>query len=451
LAFKDSAKLATGLIDRWLEYQTYIRELPSLSVGIDIDGETLFKKSFGYANVESKTPATPETLYRIASHSKLFTASAIMRLFAAGKLRLDDPISQHLAWFRSENDSNLEHITIRQLLSHSSGMNRDGNTAHWIDDQFPSLDDIKQQTQSGLSSFQTVEHWKYSNMGFTILGQVIEAVTGQSYEEAVSELVVDAIGLESTAPDFEPGRKDQHATGYGRKLPGQEREPQEHVQARVMNAATGFSSNVTDLIKFYRHHQFGNESFLADRHKREMQRPQFIDGLFRWGLGFELGNSSGLEYIGHSGGYPGFITFSLLCQQEKLTIVVLCNAITPFPEEIALGLVDILKVVSEQEAKLTSEVDTDPAWLDRISGFYASRWNHDLFQRIGNRMILMVPDVLRPSTAMTLCEQDGRKFTGVSGMQGAAVFGESFEVEKSDNKVTLRRGAAAREKVELIY
>jgi D-alanyl-D-alanine carboxypeptidase len=441
VAFIEAAKLATGFIKQWLDYQTYIRELPGLSVGIDIDGETVFKQSFGYSDVESRTAATPDTLYRIASHSKLFTASAIMRLFSEQKLRLDDPVCQHLAWFTSSNDQNLEHVTIRQLLSHSSGMNRDGDTAHWTDDRFPSLEEIKQQTASGLSSFDVLEHWKYSNMGFTILGQVIEAVTGQTYEDAVRELVIEPMELKNTFADIESRRENDHATGYGRKLPRQDREPMAHVRAGVMNAATGFSSNVTDLIQFYRHHQLGNDSFLADRHKREMQRPQFIDGQFKWGLGFELGNSSGQDYVGHGGGYPGFITYSLLCQQHKLVVVVLSNALNPFPQEIALGLLDLLVCVADNESRLIAETDTDTDWLDSISGLYATRWGVNLFQRMGNRMVIAAPDALRPSTVMGLGVQKGTTFRWVTGPQNGP-FGESHRVIEARGEVQWHRGAS---------
>ena len=101
MSFKESSHACIGLIDRWLDYQTYIKEIPSVTVGIDVEGETIFKKSYGYKDLEDREKATPEMLYRIASHSKLFTASAIMRLFAAGRLRLDDPVREHLDWFLS--------------------------------------------------------------------------------------------------------------------------------------------------------------------------------------------------------------------------------------------------------------------------------------------------------------------------------------------------------------
>jgi hypothetical protein len=206
-----------------------------------------------------------------------------------------------------------------------------------------------------------------------------------------------------------------------------------------MNSATGFSSNVTDLITFYRHHQYGDETFLADRHKREMQRIQFADDAFKWGLGFEIGKSSGMNYVGHGGGYPGFITYSLLVQQHKLVIIVLTNGINPFPQELAFGLMDILKIVADTEAQLTEENDADTKWLEKISGFYSVRWGPQLFQRVGNRMILMNPDVLRPSTAMSLGEQDGNTFRWVTGMQNG-VFGESHVIEEIEGETVMTRG-----------
>lgn len=123
---KESAKASIEIISKWLQFQVYKREMPGLSVGIFVEDETVLLKSFGYKNLGTKERATPQTLYRVASHSKLFTATAIVKLFSEGKLRLDDLICDHLDWFHSENDPNMAYVTIRHLLSHSSGMNRDG-------------------------------------------------------------------------------------------------------------------------------------------------------------------------------------------------------------------------------------------------------------------------------------------------------------------------------------
>ena len=111
-----------GVIDKWIDYQTYIREVPGVAVGISVGDQTVFSKGYGVADLTSRQPVTPDTRFRIASHSKTFTATAVMQLVADGALRLDDRVVDHLPWFRADDDENLEHVTVRQLLSHSSGL-----------------------------------------------------------------------------------------------------------------------------------------------------------------------------------------------------------------------------------------------------------------------------------------------------------------------------------------
>ncbi|MGC9779515.1 MAG: serine hydrolase [Candidatus Heimdallarchaeota archaeon] len=119
---KNIVKQALHLIDNWLDFQTYIKEIPGIAVGIFVEDEIIFKKEYGYAELENKTKLTDQHLFRIASHSKLFTATAIMKLYHEDKLSIDDRISKYLPWFTSENDKNLQQVRIRHLLTHSSGV-----------------------------------------------------------------------------------------------------------------------------------------------------------------------------------------------------------------------------------------------------------------------------------------------------------------------------------------
>jgi len=231
-------------MDEWLRFQTYINEIPSVSVGVFLEDEVIFQKSYGYVNLKTRRKATPDTMYRIASHSKLFTATTIMRLRAAGELRLDDLVSNYLRWFESKKDENVAHITLRQLLTHSSGLVLDGRTLHWGDDRFPDEEQVIEQVQAGATVQHGYEHWKYSNFGFTILGQVIAAITGKSYEEAVMELVFKPLGMTRSYPDMLPKQEKHHATGYGKRFPEKGRSEMPQVRARAMNSATGFSSAV---------------------------------------------------------------------------------------------------------------------------------------------------------------------------------------------------------------
>lgn len=177
---KELIKSSLHLIESWLDYQIYIKEIPGLAVGIAVNGELIFKKEYGYANLERKSKLTDQHLFRIASHSKLFTATAIMMLYHEGKLSIDDKVSKYIPWFQSAEDKQLEHIRIQHLLTHSSGITRDGNTAHWFTNEFPTIEEIKAQFQGKISFFEPSETLKYSNFGYTLLGQIIETVSGQS-------------------------------------------------------------------------------------------------------------------------------------------------------------------------------------------------------------------------------------------------------------------------------
>jgi CubicO group peptidase (beta-lactamase class C family) len=444
---KDAAKASIELISKWLQFQVYKRELPGLSVGVFVEDETLLVKSFGYKNVETHQKATPGTLYRIASHSKLFTASAIMKLFAEGKLRLDDRISDHLEWFHSSRDPNMAHVTIRHLLSHSSGLNRDGVTAHWDNDDFPDADRIREQVKGGLSSFEVGEHWKYSNMGFTILGMVIEAVTGSTYEAAIRDKVLGPMGLRNTRPDFDSNTLPLHATGYGRKFPGRSAYAFEHVHANAMNSATGFSSNVADLIQFYRFHLPGNEAFLPDRDKREMQRIQFQENEYTWGLGWSIEEIDGKKIIGHSGGYPGFLTRSFMEPESKIIVVVLTNSLEALPAEFARGIYQIIQYAFRNKTELSAGDKDDPALCDEIAGFYGNRWGVVLFDRLDGKLVAISPEDLDPAMLAARYTYLGKnRFIQSAGSHNGG-FGEVIEAVKDTDLgvINLKKGESVLE------
>ncbi|MDH5373380.1 MAG: beta-lactamase family protein [Acidimicrobiia bacterium] len=398
-------KRIVGVIDKWIDYQSYMREIPGVAIGISVGEETIFSKGYGYANVDARHPVTPATRFRIASHSKVFTATALMQLVSDGSLRLDDPVSHHLSWFRAEGDENLSHVTIRQLLTHSSGLIRDGDTGHWSSDRFPELPEIMRQVAGGPSVYSSNEHLKYSNFAYTVAGQIIEAVTGTPYEEHVTGAILDPLGLSATTPDL-PDDMSEHATGYSKRFPDRPRIALNHVAARVMNAATGFSSNVDDLLRWYQAHLLGNDRLLNDWDKREMQRLQYEDRTYRWGIGFEHTKVADLGFVGHGGGYPGFITFSSLNQEHQLAIAVLTNAIDGPAGIFFEGIAKLLAKALEDDF----EGDLD-ASIDRFTGFYADRWHVELVDRVGGALVSMNADSADPNLTLETNEHvEGARF-----------------------------------------
>lgn len=431
---KTSARVAelTALLDRWLSFHRWYRDLPSLAVGIGVGDDVVYATGHGLADPVEGLAATPETRYRIASHSKVFTATAVMQLVEAGAMRLDDPIVDHLDWFGRTNDE-LRHVTVRHLLCHAGGITRDGITTHWFDDRFPTLDELVAQVETGMSILGPVEKLKYSNVGFTLLGQVIEAVTDRPYEEHITDEVLAPLGLAATTPDL-PDYMSEHALGYSMWLPDAERTPLEHVRAGVMNPATGFSSTVLDLLRWYRAHLFGSGELFPDRVKREMQRLQFESPTMRWGLGFQLAKHAGMDFVTHGGGYPGFITYSGLNQQHGLSIVVLTNAIDGPAKDVFDGIAGLAKRAIDGDFE-HDRPELDHAAADAITGIYRKRWSIEQIARVGDRLVSCLPTLSNPAAALQLLDHvEGLRFSYPDTIPTAAP-GEQVWFEVSDPPV----------------
>ena len=136
---------AIALLDLWIEEQRTYRDLPGLSIGVVHDQELVWAKGYGTSDLETEAPVTPETVFRVGSITKLFTATAIMQLRDAGKLRLDDPVSTHLPWFEVKSSFEDEpEITVRHLLTHTSGLPRDAAFPQWTTHDFPTRDQVRE-------------------------------------------------------------------------------------------------------------------------------------------------------------------------------------------------------------------------------------------------------------------------------------------------------------------
>ncbi|MHA2249202.1 MAG: serine hydrolase domain-containing protein [Candidatus Kariarchaeaceae archaeon] len=444
---KDLVRQALHLIDNWLDYQVYTKEIPGVSVGIFLEDEVVFRKEYGYANLESNDALNDQHLFRIASHSKLFTATSIMKLYHEDQLSIDDRVSKYLPWFTSESDENMKNIRIRHLLTHSSGMTRDGVTGHWIKLEFPELEDIMAQSQEGISFFETSELLKYSNFGYTILGLVIEAVTGVSYVDYIKENILQPLKMNNTHVDVNDDLLDKHATGYNRKFPKKDREVFDQIPAKVMHAATGFSSTVDDLIKFYKAHILGNNILFPDYIKREMQRTQFRSKLVDWGFGFRISRVHDMEIVGHGGGYPGFITLSGLVQKQKMILVVLTNAIDGPPFTLFMGIESIIRELNKKKSEFLPSDGEEINDFKDIIGFYASHWATILYSQIGTRLVSINPAFDNPTEMFQIYEHKEDKIFispreppfGSPGQPIEFIVGEDGEMKLSSSGAQIDR------------
>lgn len=380
------------IVDTWLDYQQFIKKIPGLSAGIIYKDKIIFSKGYGYSNMEQKKRTTNKTLYRIASISKLFTAISIMQLVEKEKIQLDDHVSKHIPWLKNK-------ITIRQLLTHSSGIDRDGNTPHWIDNKFPDIEKIKKHIKEGAVVYPPIEKFKYSNLGYTILGQLIEAVSGTSYKNYVQKNIINKINLKDTYPDIEKKAENKLATGYMRDIPNLKRNKCQNPSTKSMASAAGFISNVNDLCKFM-HAQFLTNNLLLNKEtKKEMQRIQWIEENpnenITWGIGYEIWKLDDTTLRGHGGGFPGFITQIGFDREKGIGAVVLTNSLGNDPHELTNGVFHIIHYILKNYDSF-KKMKVKNANLKKYEGRLYETWGEIEVVEINKSLNIFYPMNSRP-------------------------------------------------------
>ncbi|HEY1293113.1 MAG TPA: serine hydrolase domain-containing protein [Chloroflexota bacterium] len=312
---------AAGYVDSWIAFRREQRDVPGLVVAIRQADELVLCQGYGCARLDPRVPMTPDHVFRVASHSKMFTATAIMQLVEQGKLRLDDRADAYISWLTSE-------VTLRQLLNHAGGVIRDGVDADFwrVEQPFPDVATLRTLAPDA-TILPPNTTFKYSNIGFGLLGQVVESVSGASFNQYAQEHIVQRLGLASTGPELVPDVLDRCVTGYTGKVLGVPRRGVPTIDTRALSPATGFYSTAEDLCRFAAAHWPGDETLLADASKREMQHAAWTieHSEERYGLGLIAERIGERDTVGHSGGFPGQSTRTLFDPVDRLAVVVLSN------------------------------------------------------------------------------------------------------------------------------
>ena len=320
---------ALDYIPRWLEFQMRQGDHVGLSLAVAHQGRPVLTQAFGAADLASGQRLTPQHRFRIASHSKTFTATAVMLLREQGRLQLDDPIGRHVPGLHPA----VAAATLAQLLSHSAGLVRDGRDAgQWVERR-PFLNEAELRADlDGGPSIDVNARFKYSNHGYGLLGLAIEAVTGEAYADWVGREVVATAGLNDTWPDMPQQGLEMLASGHSGKWPlGQRVVIPAAMHTRSLSAATGFISTASDLTRFFGSlSPLAKKSVLSVASRREMTRPQWREphaSAERWyGLGAMSGRLGAWDWFGHTGGFPGTLTRTACVPAQGLVISALTNA-----------------------------------------------------------------------------------------------------------------------------
>ena len=429
---------AQRLFSAWMDGQLSNRGLPGVVVGVVSDQQLVWTKGFGYADVESKTPMTPDVKFRMASHSKLFTATSIMQLRERNKVRLDDRVEQHLPWFKvkraAEDDG---PITIEQLLTHASGLPREAGD-HWTTGEFPTADQLRALMPAREAPYAPQVRWKYSNLAYTLAGMVVESASGLRWADYVQRNIFDPLGMTSSSVDKDvPGL----ATGYARRMPDGTRQRFGFVDARGMAAATGITSTVGDMAKFvsaqFRTGPMGGAQILSTSSLREMHRVRSLENTWTSGsaIGFAVSRVGDKTYIGHGGGYPGFTTQTLINLDAKVGVIVLTNGGDSDPMAMAQQLMNSVgEAVGKAAATKPKVLAWDPQWA-RFAGLYRGRGGGESqIVLLNERLVMMTPYATTLDNPSTLEPIGGGRFRLVARTGGGPV-GEVVRFVEENGRV----------------
>ena len=358
-------------------YKAYAlkHHFPGYAFAIVLDGDVLFKKADGWANIEDTISANEETMFRIASMSKSFTTMAILQLRDAGKLKLDDPVEQYIPAMKGQGlTKDGAPITIRHLMSHQAGFPEDNP---WGDRQLDDSEaDLIALIEKGLSfSNTTGAHYEYSNLGFAMLGYIIHQVSGLTYDAYIKQSILDPLGMEHTTYDYTKISTKNLAKGYRTIKGNWVNVPL--LKDGIYGAMGGMITSIDDFTKYVALHQAAwpernePENMVIKRSTvREMHQPYTFIELnpnYLFPSGKKLATTSSYSYglnwmhdaeaktsIGHSGGLPGFGSNWRFLPEYGLGVIFFANHTYAPTSRMNLIVLDTLVKIAKLQPRVVS-------------------------------------------------------------------------------------------------
>lgn len=297
--------------------------IPGLAVGVLHDGQT-YTAGFGVTSVENPLPVTADTLFQTGSITKTFTATILMRLLEQGRLKLDEPIRAYLPDFHLSDESVAARATLRHLLTHTGG---------WLGDYFNDFgygDDAQQKMQAEIAKLPQLtplgEVWSYCNTGFNLAGRLIEVITGQPYELAAKQLLLDR--LEMKRSFYFPHDVMVHRFAVGHQvLDHQPRVAHPWPIGRAGHPVGGLVSTVNDLLKYANFHMSDGQGLLKPETLKMMQTPIVQgSGLDVFGLSWFITPIGDTPVLRHGGATHGFTADFTIVPSRQFAIVTLTNS-----------------------------------------------------------------------------------------------------------------------------
>ena len=302
-------------------------------------GKVVLEKGYGFADLEWGIPNTADTKFRLGSVTKQFTAMLVLQLVEAGAVALDSTISTYLPYYREDTG---RKVTIHHLLCHQSGIpNFTENPAYQEFSKLPTaIERLIQDRCSGDLEFEPGSRYRYSNSNYVILGAIIEAVTGSSYEEVLKERILTPLGMHGSGYDWHAPLIKHRAAGYQPTLEGYENA--RYIDMSVPHGAGALYSTVHDMFLWDR--ALYTDTLLSAPYREKLFTPNLQNYAYGWGVRtLPVGDTGDSVLVtGHTGGINGFQAIIQRVPENGHLIVLLSNTVGAKLGELSRAAFNIL-------------------------------------------------------------------------------------------------------------
>jgi len=443
-------------------------KIPGLSIVIVHDQDVLLAKGFGYADLEKQIPADPQTVYRVGSVTKVFTALMLMQLRDAGKLHLDDPIEKYLPEFKIKSRfPDARPATFRQVAAHYSGLPREPPMLHeyQVTDEFPSVEDQLKSLKESEMLLPAMTMYSYSNLGYNIMGLALSRVAKQPYDQYVAAQILKPLGMNYSGFALTEQMKSHFAVGY--KPAGSDGTHERSSYPKHGLASGMLYSNVDDLANFlslfFREGPRGGKQVLGSSSLLEMLIPVAVStdisrnaqgrASSLWTSGSTVGFSvnpfwaDGEQIHYKDGGTAGFSSIVYINYPRKLGMALLTNTET---DTFSLGYNLLRKltpvvVKSLERSQAKALVGALPKWQKYIGRYVITDPNviptitfseFDV-SIVNQKLVLTIPEV-RPGSVVWMKEVPLESYGDNEFKAAGGSFGNKFITFESGNDGSMR-------------
>ena len=404
-------------------------KVPGFAIAIVKDDNVVFAKGYGVRELNKTGAVDKDTLFAIASNSKAFTAAALAILVDEGKVKWDDPVTKYLPWFQLHDPWVTRELTVRDLLSHRSGLATFSGDLLWYESNY-SREEIVRRLRyiKPTSSFRS--RFGYQNILFVAAGEIIAVITGKSWDEFVRERFFVPLGMTRSitthkqllaATNVATPHNEHH--GVLRVI--------RYVDVDKVGSAGAIKSSVADVAQWLRLQlgkgTFGGKQIFSAARAREMWTPHtVVSGISEqgekfnptthfnlYGLGWQLMDYQGRKVVAHGGGLDGMVSRVAFMPEENLGVVILSNSETDIPNVLSNKIFDTFLGVPKRD------------------------WNADFLARTKQFLASQQAEAKKIESARVLNTKASLPLAAYAGVYGGLMFGDA-KVEEENGKLVVR-------------